>query len=100
MRIAVIGAGRMGAIRVEDLAADPRVTQILIANRTQPRAAELAERFGAQTLPWDGLGSADVDAWIVAVGTDMHTALLTELLPRGHLGAQSVEDEGHRLRRG
>lgn len=83
MRIAVIGAGRMGAIRVEDLAADPRVTQILIANRTQPRGAELAERFGAQTLPWDGLGGADVDAWIVAVGTDMHTALLTELLPRG-----------------
>ena len=83
MRIAVIGAGRMGAIRVEDLAADPRVGRIHIANRTEGRAAELADRFGAQTLPWAGIAAADVDAFIVAVGTDMHTALLTEILPRG-----------------
>ena len=83
MRIAVIGAGRMGAIRVEDLAADPRVEELLIANRTEARAIELAERFGARHLPWAGATSADADAYIVAVGTDLHTALLTEVLPRG-----------------
>lgn len=83
MRIAVIGAGRMGAIRVEDLAADPRVEGILIANRTEARAAALAERFGARHLPWTEASTADADAFVVAVGTDMHTALLAELLPRG-----------------
>ena len=83
MRIAVIGAGRMGAIRVEDLAADPRVGQVLVANRTEGRAADLAVRFGAQHVPWAEATSADADAFVVAVGTDMHPALLTELLPRG-----------------
>ena len=83
MRIAVIGAGRMGAIRVEDLAADPRVDEVLIANRTPERAGDLAERFGARVLPWAGIAQADADAFVVAVGTDMHSVLLTELLPRG-----------------
>ena len=40
MRIAVIGAGRMGAIRVEDLR--PLVDDIIIANRTPATAVELA----------------------------------------------------------
>ena len=47
MRIAVIGAGRMGSIRVEDLVADPRVEEVLVANRTPERARALAGRFGA-----------------------------------------------------
>ena len=37
MKVLVIGAGRMGAIRVEDLVADKRVTQVLIANRNAER---------------------------------------------------------------
>ena len=36
MKVLVMGAGRMGAIRVEDLAADPRVTEVMITNRNQP----------------------------------------------------------------
>lgn len=33
MRVLVFGAGRMGALRVEDLAADPRVTEVIVTNR-------------------------------------------------------------------
>ena len=29
MRVLVIGAGRMGALRAEDLSADPRISQVL-----------------------------------------------------------------------
>jgi hypothetical protein len=38
MKVLVIGAGRMGAIRVEDLVADKRVTQVLIANRNAEKS--------------------------------------------------------------
>jgi hypothetical protein len=41
MKVLVIGAGRMGAIRVEDLVADKRVTQVLIANRNAEKGKEL-----------------------------------------------------------
>ncbi len=83
MRILVLGAGRMGSIRVEDLAADPRVDEVLVANRTESRAADLAARFGAVHVPWaDALGSG-ADATVVAVGTDAHGSLLDEVLQQG-----------------
>ena len=82
MRIAVIGAGRMGAIRVEDLAADPRVDEVLVANRTPARAVELAGRFGATPVPWADATATGADATIVAVGTDAHAGLLDEVLGR------------------
>lgn len=83
MRVLVIGAGRMGAIRVEDLAADPRVDEVIIANRTSPRADELAARFGARTVPWESAASTPADAVVVAVGTDAHDGLLEAVLPQG-----------------
>lgn len=83
MRIAVIGAGRMGAIRVEDLAADPRVDEVLVTNRTPERAAELAGRFGATPVPWADATATGADATIVAVGTDAHGALLDDVLAQG-----------------
>lgn len=83
MRILVVGAGRMGAIRVEDLVADPRVDEVLVTNRTESRAAELAERFGARVLPWGEATSDVADATVVAVGTDAHGDLLDEILRHG-----------------
>ena len=83
MRVLVIGAGRMGAIRVEDLVADPRVDEVLVANRTPEHATALAARFGAQTVPWTSAAEAPADAVVVAVGTDAHEALLGSVLPRG-----------------
>ena len=50
MRIVVVGAGRMGVIRAEDLAADGRVDEIVITNRSPERAAELAEAGDAVLL--------------------------------------------------
>lgn len=83
MRILVLGAGRMGAIRVEDLVADPRVDEVLVANRTESRAAELAARFGAGHVPWSDAADSEVDATVVAVGTDAHGTLLDEVLRQG-----------------
>ena len=83
MRVMVFGAGRMGAIRVEDLCADPRVDEVLVANRTAERAEALAERFGARAVPWPVGAALHADAYVVTVGTDAHDGLLDEVLPHG-----------------
>ena len=83
MRVLVVGAGRMGAIRVEDLAADPRVDEVLVTNRTEERAATLAARFGARAVPWASATEDHADAVVVAVGTDAHDGLLEAILPHG-----------------
>jgi len=81
MKVLVIGAGRMGAIRVEDLAADPRVTEVLVTNRNQPKARALADQFGATVVAWDNATDKIADAVVVAVGTDGHEFVLNGVLP-------------------
>jgi myo-inositol 2-dehydrogenase / D-chiro-inositol 1-dehydrogenase len=73
----------MGAIRVEDLVADPRVTQVIIANRSEAKARDLAATWGAETIGWDQVTDAVADAVVVAVGTDAHDHILTGVLPQG-----------------
>jgi myo-inositol 2-dehydrogenase / D-chiro-inositol 1-dehydrogenase len=81
VKVLVMGAGRMGAIRVEDLAADPRVTEVMITNRNQPKAQALADQFGATVVPWDNATDKVADAVVVAVGTDGHEFVLNSVLP-------------------
>ena len=45
MRVLVIGAGRMGAIRVEDLSTNPKVSKVFVTNRNPERGEALAEKF-------------------------------------------------------
>lgn len=81
MRIVVVGAGRMGVIRAEDLAADGRVDDIVITNRNPDRAAALAARIGGTTAPWGEW--PDADGYAVTTATDTHADLLGEFVPRG-----------------
>jgi myo-inositol 2-dehydrogenase / D-chiro-inositol 1-dehydrogenase len=83
VKVLVIGAGRMGAIRVEDLSADARVDDIVIANRNGERARALADQHGATTVAWEDIGNVDADAAVVAVGTDAHSEVLDAVLPHG-----------------
>lgn len=81
MRIVVVGAGRMGVIRAEDLAADGRVDDIVVTNRDPRRAAELAARIGGTTAPWGEW--PDADAYAVTTTTDTHADLIGQLVPFG-----------------
>lgn len=83
MRVVVIGAGRMGGIRATDLVADPRVDEVVIANRTHARAEKLAAEIGARTVAWDDIPSTPADAYVMALATDAHGDLLDELLHEG-----------------
>lgn len=78
----------MAAVRVAALVADPRVDDVVVANRTHERAVALAERLGARAVPWaglDGVGPDGVgqDATVVALSTTGHGAVLREVLKRG-----------------
>lgn len=81
MRIVVLGAGRMGVIRAEDLAADGRVDEIVIANRNPARAEELAARVGGTTCAWGEW--PDADGYAVTTATDTHAELISALAGRG-----------------
>jgi len=81
MRIVVLGAGRMGVIRAEDLAADGRVDEIVIANRNPARAEELAARVGGTTCAWGEW--PDADGYAVTTATDTHAELIGALAGRG-----------------
>lgn len=83
MRVLVIGAGRMGGIRAADLAADPRVDEVVITNRTAHRAEDVAERLGILSLDWDDVLDCPADAVVVATATNTHGELLEALLDRG-----------------
>ena len=88
MRIVVVGAGRMGAIRAEDLASDGRVDEIVVTNRNAARAEELAARLDAAssgtrvtTAAWGEW--PDADGYAVTTATDTHADLIGALASRG-----------------
>ena len=81
MRIVVVGAGRMGVIRAEDLAADGRVDDIVVTNRNPARAEQVAARVGGRTTPWGEWPEAD--AYCVTTATDTHMVLLEQFVSLG-----------------
>lgn len=83
MQVAVIGAGRMGRIRVEDLVADPRVGRVLVTNRTPERAVDLADDFDAAVVGWGDDALLEADAFVITTGTDTHLEHLQRLAPLG-----------------
>ena len=83
MQVAVIGAGRMGRIRVEDLSADPRVSSVLVTNRSPERAADLDRDFPVAVVPWGDDSLLTADAFVITTGTDTHLEHLERLIPLG-----------------
>ncbi len=81
--VVVVGAGRMGDIRATDLASDPRISEIVIANRTPARADDLARRIGGRTVDWETAAQTPADAYVMALATDAHGDMLAQLLEHG-----------------
>jgi myo-inositol 2-dehydrogenase/D-chiro-inositol 1-dehydrogenase len=81
MRIAVLGAGRMGSIRSEDLR--PGVDELVIFNRSLDTGTALASKFEAKAMPLDQLFDQDFDGYVVATATDAHAHWLTRLIEKG-----------------
>jgi UDP-N-acetylglucosamine 3-dehydrogenase len=78
-RVAVIGAGAMGAVQARACADLPGVTVAWIADQDQARAEAVAAELGAQATTDNATAlAADIDAVIIAVPTPFHRPV-TEL---------------------
>ena len=81
MKIAVIGSGRMGAIRAEDLLGDG--AEVTIFNRRDLAAEELAKKLGCDSGKYSEVYSQTFDGYVVATATNAHVEILKSLLPFG-----------------
>ena len=81
MKIAVIGSGRMGAIRAEDLLADG--SEVTIFNRRDLAADDLARKLGCSAGKYADVYSQTFDGYVVATATNAHVEILNSLLPLG-----------------
>ena len=81
MRIAVIGAGRMGAIRSEDLIASG--AEVTIFSRRDLAAQELSQKLNCSFAKYDDLLKVDFDGYVVATATNSHIEILDKLIPLG-----------------
>lgn len=83
-RAVVIGAGEMSALALECLAAEG-VAGLVVANRTEARARELAARFGGRSASVDELPALLREAEIVATATSApHPVLTRAMLEKIH----------------
>jgi len=84
MRVAVLGAGKMGSFHAETLHEHPYVSQLLIYDLDPARARPLAERLGgvvASSL--DHALDGQVDAAVIATPASTHVALVDRSLRTG-----------------
>jgi len=84
--IAIVGAGRIGALRAGLVAAHPAVRFVAIADADAARARDVAQKVGAAFHSGDNLQAMsrpEVDAVIVATSEGEHTAAVLQALERG-----------------
>ncbi len=73
--VLVVGAGKMGGMATRRLRT--RAHRVLVANRTEERAAALAERTGAQVLAFDDLHAGLARADLVLTSTGASEPVIT-----------------------
>ena len=83
MKIAVLGAGRIGSFRARVLSELPEVDEIVVGNRTVERAEGLAREVGgtAGTIE-EAIGSGP-DAVFVSLATELHPGALHRCIAAG-----------------
>ncbi len=75
-RVAIVGAGKMGRLAAQALAA-AGATDVVVVNRTEERASELAETFGAESMPLEQLEASIRDADMVICSTTAPETVLS-----------------------
>lgn len=83
MRVAVLGAGRMGRRRAHLLASDPRVDEVVVGNRTRARAEEVARAVGGRAADLEEALEAGPEAVVVSLATANHAEYLLRAIDLG-----------------
>lgn len=83
MRIALIGAGRIGQLHGRLLAAQPGVDEVIVTDVDAARSTATATEVGGRAVPTveEALGGAD--AAVIAASTDAHGRLVIAAADRG-----------------
>ena len=78
IRVAVLGAGRIGKIHAANVAANPRAELVVVADPIAAAAEALAARLGseASTDADAVIARADIDAVVIGTPSDTHALLL------------------------
>ena len=85
LRIAVIGAGRIGKIHAGNVSRNPRVRLIAVVDPMEAAARALAEQHGCgwATQAKDLIAGTEIDAIIVGSPTDTHIELIDQAAAAG-----------------
>jgi myo-inositol 2-dehydrogenase/D-chiro-inositol 1-dehydrogenase len=83
MRIAVLGAGRIGSFRARVLSELSAVDEVIVGNRTVERAQKLAEELGGTAGTIDEAIDAEPDAVFVSLATELHAEALHRCIDAG-----------------
>lgn len=81
LRVGLIGAGTMGALHARVVATSDLASLVWVQDRHAHAAATVADRFGAAAVTAPDLER--VDAVVVAVSTEHHYDVVTEVLEAG-----------------
>ena len=78
IRVAVLGAGRIGQIHAANVAANPRATLVAVVDPIAAAADALASKLGceASTDAAVTIARADVDAVVIGTPSDTHAHLM------------------------
>jgi myo-inositol 2-dehydrogenase/D-chiro-inositol 1-dehydrogenase len=84
IRIAVIGAGRIGQIHAANLVQNEKADLVFVSDVVEPAAQSLAERCRAAVASVDQvMDDASVDAVVIASSTDTHADLIEQAAAAG-----------------
>ena len=85
LRFGLFGAGRIGRVHADSLAAHPRAELATVYDPIEPAAREVAGRYGAKATGDAGaiLGDPGIGAVIIASPTPTHVELLTASVRAG-----------------
>ena len=83
VRVAVLGAGRIGSFRAKVLSELPDVDEIIVGNRTVERAEGLAREVGGVAGTIDEAIDSGPDAVFVSLATELHPPALHRCIDAG-----------------
>ena len=83
MRIALLGAGRIGQLHGRLVASQPDVDEVIVADVDAVRARQAADAIGGRVAASVGKALDAADAALVTATTDAHPALVSMAVDRG-----------------
>ena len=83
MKIALLGAGRIGQLHARLLSATPGVDTLVIADADVDRAASVATAVGGTAAPSTEAALDVADAVVIAAATNAHAGLIRAAIGRG-----------------